>query len=160
MNTTYDALIVPAQLTRPVRMERVDIDVDVLQELVGEGDVRSPLRQQDWHVYLNDEGSRLPQNDRAEVLMREAGTNVDDALYGTAVFLGHGTQSVRKQTPLAPHPACRKAVRLKAQEPSSRPVRHAMDAAVWRLPALLRRKAPTSAGRSDPRDGPPRTRHS
>lgn len=88
MNTTYDALIVPAQLNQPVRIERVDVDVDVLQELVG-GNVGS-LPGTDWHVYLNDEGGRLPQNDRAEVLIREAGADLDEIFKGMGVFLGDG----------------------------------------------------------------------
>ncbi|MET4096852.1 hypothetical protein [Arthrobacter sp. UYCu712] len=97
MNTTYDALIVPAQLTQPVCIERVDTYVDVLQKLVG-GNVES-LTGRGWHVYLNDQGGRLPQNDRAEVLMREAGTDLDDAFNGTAVFMGHGPHGEESSAP-------------------------------------------------------------
>ncbi|MDQ0755063.1 hypothetical protein [Arthrobacter sp. B3I4] len=97
MNTTYDALIVPAQLTQPVRIERVDVDVDVLQELVG-GNVES-LPGPDWHVYFNDEGGRLPQNDRAEVLIREAGADLDETFKGTGVFLGHGPSGEEASAP-------------------------------------------------------------
>ena len=97
MTTTYAALIVPAQLTQPVRIERVDIYVDVLQKLVG-GNVESRTGR-GWHVYLNDQGGRLPQNDRAEVLMREAGADLDDAFNGTAVFLGHGPHGEESNAP-------------------------------------------------------------
>jgi hypothetical protein len=97
MNTTYNALIVPAQLTQPVRIECVDTDVAVLQKLVA-GNIES-IAGRDWHAYLNDEGSRLPQNDRAEVLIREAGIYLDDALNGTAVFLGHGPHGEETSAP-------------------------------------------------------------
>jgi hypothetical protein len=97
MNTTYDALIVPAQLTQPVRVERLDPDVDVLQELVG-GNVEA-IASRGWHVYVNDEGGRLPQNNRAEVLMREAGKDLEDAFNGTAVFLGHGPHGEESHAP-------------------------------------------------------------
>lgn len=88
MNTTYNALIVPARLTHSVRLERVDADVAELQKLVA-GNVGS-ITGADWHVYFNDEGYRLPQNDRADVLIREAGVDREDTLNGVAVFLGHG----------------------------------------------------------------------
>ncbi|WP_445156043.1 DUF3846 domain-containing protein [Arthrobacter sp. Hor0625] len=97
MNTTYDALIVPAQLTQPVRIETMDVDVDVLQDLVG-GNVES-LAGADWHVYLNDEGGRLPQNPRAEVLIREAGADLDGTFNGTGVFLGHDPSGEESSAP-------------------------------------------------------------
>jgi hypothetical protein len=88
MNTNYRALIVPAQLAQPVRIETVDTGMAALQKLVA-GNIES-ITSRDWHVYLNDEGNRHPQNPRAEVLIREAGVHIEDAFNGTAVFLGHG----------------------------------------------------------------------
>jgi hypothetical protein len=97
MKTTFNALIVPAHLTQPVRIETVDTDMEALQKLVA-GNIES-ITSRDWHVYLNDEGSRLPQNVRAEVLAREAGISLDDTLNGTAVFLGHGTRGHESDAP-------------------------------------------------------------
>lgn len=88
MNTTYNALIVPARLTHPVRIETVSTDMAALQKLVA-GNIES-ITGADWHAYLNDAGNRLPLNARAEVLIREAGVHIEDAFNGTAVFLGHG----------------------------------------------------------------------
>jgi hypothetical protein len=97
MKTTFNALIVPAHLTQPVRIETVDTDMEALQKLVA-GNIES-LTSRDWHVYLNDEGSRLPQNVRAEVLAREAGISLNDTLNGTAVFLGHGSRGNESDAP-------------------------------------------------------------
>ena len=97
MNTAYNALIVPARLTQPVRIATVDTDMAALQKLVA-GNIDS-LASRDWHVYLNDEGSRLPRNDRAEVLIREAGIDLGDTLNGTAVFLGHGRRGDESDAP-------------------------------------------------------------
>jgi len=97
MITTYIALIVPARLTQPVRIECVDAGVDVLQDLVA-GNVES-ISGRGWHVYVNDHGSRLPQNDRAEVLIREAGIDLDGSLDGPAVFLGHGPRGEEADVP-------------------------------------------------------------
>jgi hypothetical protein len=87
MNTPCNALIVPSRLTQPVRIEAVNTDMAALQKLIA-GNIGS-ITGADWHVFLNDEGSRMPQNPRAEVLIREAGVDIDDCVYGTAVFLGH-----------------------------------------------------------------------
>ncbi len=97
MNSIYNALIVPAGLTQPVRLETVDADMATLQKLVA-GNIES-ITGRDWHVYLNDEGTRLPQNARAEVLIREAGIELDDTLNGTAVFLGHGIRGHESDAP-------------------------------------------------------------
>lgn len=88
MNATYNALIVPARLTQPVCIEPVSTDTAALQKLVA-GNFES-LAGADWHVYLNDDGSHMPPNVRAEVLIREAGVHLEDAFNGAAVFLGHG----------------------------------------------------------------------
>ncbi|WP_235505604.1 DUF3846 domain-containing protein [Arthrobacter sp. Leaf337] len=86
MNTTYNALVVPARLTQPVRIEAVNTDMSALQKVLA-GNVGS-ITGADWHVYLNDEGNRMPPNVRAEVLIREAGVDIEDCVHGAAVFLG------------------------------------------------------------------------
>ncbi|WP_251042329.1 hypothetical protein [Arthrobacter sp. ISL-69] len=88
-HATYNALIVPARLTQPVRIETVDTGTAALQKLVA-GNIES-MTGADWHVYLNDGANRMPPNVRAEVLIREAGVYLEDAFNGTAVFLGHGS---------------------------------------------------------------------
>jgi hypothetical protein len=97
MNTTYNALIVPAHLAQPVRIETVDTVMAALQKLVA-GNIES-ITCRDWHVYLNDDGNRLPLNARAEVLIREAGVRLDDTFSGTAVFLGHGSRGDESDAP-------------------------------------------------------------
>ena len=97
MNTTYNALIVPANLAQPVRIETVDTAMAVLQKLVA-GNIEA-ITSRDWHVYLNDDGNRLPPNARAEVLIREAGVHLHDTFNGTAVFLGHGRRGDESDAP-------------------------------------------------------------
>ncbi|MET3812333.1 hypothetical protein [Arthrobacter sp. UYEF3] len=97
MNAIYNALIVPAQLIQPVRIECVDTAVPVLQKLVA-GNIEA-IAGSNWHAYLNDEGYRLPQNDRAEVLIREAGVDLDDFINGRVVFLGHGPRGEEANVP-------------------------------------------------------------
>jgi uncharacterized protein DUF3846 len=89
MSTTCTALIVPARLSQPVRIETLDTSLATLQTLVG-GDIEAVTRG-DWHVYLNAEGKiiNLPANIRAGHLMIEAGLDLVDIFCGTAVFLGH-----------------------------------------------------------------------
>jgi hypothetical protein len=88
MNTTYNALVVPARITQPVRIEPVNTDMAALQKLLA-GNIES-ITGADWHVYLNEQGHPMPPNIRAEVLIREAGVNLKEAFNGTAIFLGHG----------------------------------------------------------------------
>jgi hypothetical protein len=99
MRTTSTALIVPACLSQPARVETFDTALTTLQTLV-EGNVEA-ITGVDWHVYRNDEGKfiRLPQNMRAEVLIREAGVYLEDAFSGTAVFLGHGDHGDEADAP-------------------------------------------------------------
>ena len=99
MRTTCTALIVPARLSQPVRVEAIDATLATLQDLV-EGNVEA-ITSRDWHVYLNDEGDAisLPGNGRAEVLIREAGLHFEDTFNGTAVFLGHGRHVSRTDAP-------------------------------------------------------------
>ncbi|TLM74960.1 hypothetical protein [Pseudarthrobacter sp. NamB4] len=54
MNTTnYTALIIPAEGTEPICLQRVGADPGALEDLVG-GAVGALIRG-DWHVYLNAE---------------------------------------------------------------------------------------------------------
>ncbi|HSL36752.1 MAG TPA: hypothetical protein VK883_07990 [Arthrobacter sp.] len=83
------ALVIPANLSQPVRVEKINTALAARQILV-EGNVGA-ITSKDWHVYLNDEADfiPLPLNARAEVLIREAGLHLEETVSGTAVFLGH-----------------------------------------------------------------------
>lgn len=83
------ALVIPASLSQPVRVEKINTALAARQILV-EGNVGA-ITSKDWHVYLNDEADfiPLPLNARAEVLIREAGLHLEETVSGTAVFLGH-----------------------------------------------------------------------
>ena len=87
MNTSYNALVVPARLVHPVHMRSVELDVAALQR-VAAGEI-GHIAGADWHVYLDSEGIRYTDNLRAEVLIREAGIDLDEPIHGTAIFLGH-----------------------------------------------------------------------
>jgi hypothetical protein len=91
MRQICTALIIPARLSHPIRVEQIDNSLATRQALV-EGNVGA-ITSKDWHVYLNDEADfiPLPLNARAEVLVREAGLHLEETLRGTAVFLGHGS---------------------------------------------------------------------
>jgi hypothetical protein len=86
MNTSFNALVIPARLTHAVHIGPVVLDLAALQR-VAAGDVGF-IAGRDWHVYLNNGGSRSLPNVRAEVLIREAGVDLDETIHGTALFLG------------------------------------------------------------------------
>jgi hypothetical protein len=88
MNTSCNALIVPARLTHPVHLRPIELDAAALQR-VALGEV-GLISGKDWHVYADSGGTGCPENVRAEVLIREAGINLDESVRGAAVFLGHG----------------------------------------------------------------------
>lgn len=90
MRTTCKALIIPARISEPARVEAVSPDPHTLQSLVG-GDIEAVTRG-DWHVYLNADGvlANLPPNLRAAQLMYDCGLDLSGAARGTAVFLGRG----------------------------------------------------------------------
>ena len=90
MSTKYTALIIPARVSEPVRVEPIEPGLRTLQSLVG-GDIEVITRG-DWHVYLNAEGviAGLPLNLRAAQLMYDCGLDLSGVARGTAVFLGHG----------------------------------------------------------------------
>lgn len=89
MRQTRIALIIPARLSHPIRVEEIDTSLATRQTLV-EGNVGA-ISCMDWHAYLNDEADfiPLPLNARAEVLIREAGLHLEETVSGTVVFLGH-----------------------------------------------------------------------
>ncbi|MFP3462966.1 hypothetical protein R5O87_19205 [Arthrobacter globiformis] len=89
MNTPCTALVIPARLAHPVHIRSVELDTTALRR-VATGEV-GVIAGPDWHVYLDSETNRIAaQNLRAEVLIREAGINVEETLHGTALFLGDG----------------------------------------------------------------------
>ena len=99
MRQTRNALIIPARLSHPLRIDEIDNSLATRQTLV-EGNVGA-ITCMDWHVYLNDEAEfiPLPLNARAEVLIREAGLHLEETVSGTAVFLGHGTNGDEADVP-------------------------------------------------------------
>jgi hypothetical protein len=84
-------LIIPERLSERIRTERIEPAMEMHQSLV-EGNVEA-ISGRGWHALLNDQAIHipLPLNPRAEVLIREAGTPVENTVSGTAVFLGHGS---------------------------------------------------------------------
>jgi hypothetical protein len=100
MLPTCAALVIPGRLNSPIRIEEIDHDLASRQVLV-EGNVRV-ISYMDWLVYLNDEAEviPLPLNLRAEVLIREAGVPLEEAVGGTAVFLGNGTNGWDTDAPV------------------------------------------------------------
>jgi hypothetical protein len=99
MSTTCTALIVPARLSQPVRIETIDASLATLQTLV-EGNIEAITRG-DWHAYLNDEGKiiNLPPNIRAGHLLRETGLYLADIFCGNVIFLGEGDHGDEADTP-------------------------------------------------------------
>ncbi|HSO90766.1 MAG TPA: DUF3846 domain-containing protein [Arthrobacter sp.] len=99
MRPKFIALIIPARLSQPIRVEKIDTTLATRQTLV-EGNVEA-ITYEDWHVYLNDEAHflPLPLNPRAEVLIREAGLHLAETVSGTAVFLGHEDKGAEADAP-------------------------------------------------------------
>lgn len=99
MQHLITALIIPARLHEFIRLERIEPVLEIQQSLVA-GNVEA-ITGRGWHVLLNDEAIHvpLPLNPRAEVLIREAGTPVENTVSGTAVFLGHGTSGDDQDVP-------------------------------------------------------------
>jgi hypothetical protein len=99
MHPTCTALIIPARLGHPIRVEKIDTTAATRHALV-EGNVEA-FSYRDWHVYLNDEADYipLPINVRAEVLIREAGVHLDGTVSGAALFLGHRSDGSETDAP-------------------------------------------------------------
>ena len=99
MRTTFKALIIPARISEPVRVQDVSPDLPTLRRLVG-GHIEKVTRG-DWHVYLNAEGviANLPPNLRAAQLMNDCGLDLAGVARGTAVLLGHGDHGEEADAP-------------------------------------------------------------
>ena len=97
MNTSFTALVVPAPLAHPVHILPVELDVEALRR-VAAGDI-GHVAGADWHLYLDSEGIKSTENLRAEVLIREAGIDVEETLHGTALFLGQAESGDHADAP-------------------------------------------------------------
>lgn len=86
MRTIYTALIIPARVSEPVRVEPIEPGLRTLQGLVG-GDIEAVTRG-DWHVYLNAEGvvACIPLNLRAAQLMYDCGIDLSGVAGGAPSF--------------------------------------------------------------------------
>lgn len=87
MNTSL-ALIIPADMNEPARVESIDTGLQNLQSIVA-GNIEA-VSGEDWHFYLNEEGKlmRLEPNRRAALLLLEATGILTDVYCGNVVFLG------------------------------------------------------------------------
>jgi hypothetical protein len=99
MKTTYTALIIPARMSEPVRVDTIEAGLWTLQGLVG-GDIQAITRG-DWQVYLNADAvvANLPPNLRAAQLMNDCGLDIAGITRGTAVFLGQGDHGAEAGVP-------------------------------------------------------------
>ena len=86
--TSHNALVVPTRLTQPVHLRPIDFDETAFQKIASGG--IGHIAGMDWRVYLDSPTHTLATNPRAEVLIREAGINLDGTIQGTALFLGRG----------------------------------------------------------------------
>jgi hypothetical protein len=86
--STCTALIIPADLNEPARVETIDAGLTNLQTLVA-GNIEA-VNGAGWHFYLNEEGKilNLAPNRRAGLLVLEETGVLADVYCGNAVFLG------------------------------------------------------------------------
>lgn len=86
--STCTALIIPADLNEPARVETIIAGLKTLQTLVA-GNIEA-VSADDWHFYLNEEGKilNLPPNRRAAMLVLEETGMLADVYCGNVVFLG------------------------------------------------------------------------
>ncbi|MDQ0867432.1 DUF3846 domain-containing protein [Arthrobacter globiformis] len=86
--STCTALIIPADLKEPARVETIDAGLETLQTLVA-GNIEA-VSGDDWHFYLNEEGKilNLPPNRRTAMLVLEKTGMLADVYCGNVVFLG------------------------------------------------------------------------
>ncbi|WP_142056803.1 hypothetical protein [Pseudarthrobacter sp. B4EP4b] len=97
MNTSFTALVVPAPLVHPVHILPVELNRAALLR-VAAGDI-GHIAGTGWHAYLDSEGTKYAENLRAEVLIREAGVDVDATIHGTALFLGQAESGEHADAP-------------------------------------------------------------
>ncbi len=88
MDASHYALVVPANLNQTVHVRHVELGGGI-ERIVGD----------DWFARLSGSGSRSAPNVRAEVFIREAGIDIEDAIYGTVIFLGHENAGVETDVP-------------------------------------------------------------
>lgn len=86
--TTCTALIIPADMNQPARVETIDAGLENLQSLVA-GNIEA-VSGDDWHFYLNEEGKilGLEPNRRAALVVLEHTGILTDVYCGNIVFLG------------------------------------------------------------------------
>ena len=86
--STCTALIIPADLSEPARVETIDAGLETLQNLVA-GNIEA-VSADDWHFYLNEEGKilGLAPNRRAGLLVFEETGVLADVYCGNVVVLG------------------------------------------------------------------------
>ena len=86
--STCTALIIPADLNEPARVDTIDASLANLQTLVA-GNIEA-VNGNGWHFYLNEEGKilNLAPNRRAGLLVLEETGVLTDVYRGNAVFLG------------------------------------------------------------------------
>ena len=86
--STCTALIIPANLSEPARVEQIDAGLENMQALVA-GNIEA-VSADDWHFYLNEEGKTLnvAPNLRAGELVREETGQLLDIYCGNVVVLG------------------------------------------------------------------------
>lgn len=96
MSQIITAVIIPADQSAPVRIEKIEPNLSVFQELVGGYIERVPGgavagTNGQWHAYLDEEGKikQLPLNVRATVLLHEAQSiHTWDTVNGDLVIVG------------------------------------------------------------------------
>ncbi|MEE2522431.1 hypothetical protein V1639_09385 [Pseudarthrobacter sp. J75] len=98
MNMSHSALVVPAALNHPVHIILVELGTGpILRHIHGDS---GRLFGIDWCVYpINGDSRATLPNVRAEVLIREAGIDLDEVVYGSAAFLGIGITGRESDVP-------------------------------------------------------------
>ena len=96
MSQTITAVIIPADQSAPVRIEKIEPTLSVFQELVGGYIERIPGgpvadTNGQWHAYLDEDGKikQLPLNMRATVLLHDAQSiHTWDTVNGNLIIVG------------------------------------------------------------------------
>lgn len=98
MNTSL-ALIIPADMNEPARVESIATGLQKLQSIVA-GNIEA-VSGDGWHFYLNEEGKimRLEPNRRAALLLFEATGILTDVYCGNVVFLGETSDGSEGNVP-------------------------------------------------------------
>jgi len=93
------ALIIPANLSEPARIETIDAGLQSLQAYVA-GNIEA-VTVDDWHFYLNEEGKimQLAPNRRAAQLVLEKTGVLADVYCGDVVVLGETTDGDEADVP-------------------------------------------------------------